>query len=81
MASQRTTMFISHKHDDLKGIIGFLETNYNIKTYIDSRNSRMPLHKYQGYKYCFFKVLFSRIIAPLYLIMIFSIIIGYIFLK
>lgn len=24
-------MFISHKHDDLKGIIGFLETNYNIK--------------------------------------------------
>lgn len=45
MASQRTTVFISHKHDDLndlKGIIGFLETNYNVKTYIDSRDSSMP---------------------------------------
>ena len=32
----RTTVFISHKHDDLKdlsGFIGFLEEKYNVKTY------------------------------------------------
>lgn len=41
----RTTVFISHKHDDLKdlsGFIGFLEEKYNVKTYIDSRDSSMP---------------------------------------
>ena len=33
----RTTVFISHKHDDLKdlmGLIGFLENNYHVKAYI-----------------------------------------------
>lgn len=40
-----TTVFISHKHDDLsdlKGIIGFLEKNYGVKAYIDSRDPSMP---------------------------------------
>ena len=42
---ERTTVFISHKHDDLddlKGIIGFLEKNYNVSCYIDSRDKSMP---------------------------------------
>lgn len=42
---RRTTVFISHKHDDLddlKGILGFLETKYNVKVYIDSRDPSMP---------------------------------------
>ena len=42
---RETTVFISHKHDDLddlKGIIGFLEQNYNVKCYIDSRDPSMP---------------------------------------
>lgn len=41
----RISVFISHKHSDLeelKGIIGFLEKNYNVKCYIDSRDSSMP---------------------------------------
>lgn len=41
----KTTVFISHKHDDLEdlsGLIGFLEKNYNVKTYIDSKDSSMP---------------------------------------
>ncbi len=44
-SQQRTTVFISHKHDeleDLKGIIGFLEKTYNVKAYIDSKDSSMP---------------------------------------
>ncbi len=39
------TVFISHKHDDLedlKGLIGFLEQQYNVKAYIDSRDASMP---------------------------------------
>lgn len=39
------TVFISHKHDDLedlKGIIGFLEDEYSVKCYIDSRDKSMP---------------------------------------
>jgi len=42
---KKTTVFISHKHDDLedlKGIIGFLEKNYKIKAYIDSQDPSMP---------------------------------------
>lgn len=42
---KKTTVFISHKHDDLEnlsGFIGFLEKNYNIKAYIDSRDPSMP---------------------------------------
>lgn len=41
----KTTVFISHKHDDLedlKGILGFLEKNYNVKVYIDSQDPAMP---------------------------------------
>ena len=41
----RTTVFISHKHDDLKdlmGLIGFLENKYHVKAYIDSRDPLMP---------------------------------------
>ena len=43
--SKTTTVFISHKHDDLddlKGLIGFLEQQYNVKAYIDSRDASMP---------------------------------------
>lgn len=39
------TVFISHRHDDLddlKDIIGFLESKYNVKVYIDSRDPTMP---------------------------------------
>lgn len=41
----KATVFISHKHDDLEdlsGLIGFLEKNYNVKAYIDSKDSSMP---------------------------------------
>lgn len=41
-----TTVFLSHKHDDLedlKDIIGFLQSNYNVKVYIDSRDPSMPI--------------------------------------
>ena len=44
-AEKKTTIFISHKHDDLeelKGIIGFLEKKYNVKVYIDSQDISMP---------------------------------------
>ena len=39
------SVFISHRHDDLedlRGIIGFLESQYNVKCYIDSRDPSMP---------------------------------------
>ena len=45
VSSGRTTVFISHKHDeleDLKGILGFLEMNYDVKVYIDSQDPQMP---------------------------------------
>ena len=44
-ATKKTTIFLSHKHDeleDLRDIIGFLEQNYNAKVYIDSRDPSMP---------------------------------------
>lgn len=44
-AGSKTTVFISHKHDDLdelRDIIGFLEKQYNVKTYIDSKDPSMP---------------------------------------
>lgn len=43
--AEKTTVFISHKHDDLKdlkGLIGFLENYYDVKAYIDSRDPSMP---------------------------------------
>lgn len=43
--SKKTSVFISHKHDDLdeiKGLIGLLEKKYNIKAYIDSWDKAMP---------------------------------------
>lgn len=45
MYSSYTTVFLSHKHDDLedlKDIIGFLQTQYGVKVYIDSRDPSMP---------------------------------------
>ena len=42
---EKVPVFISHKHDDLddlKGIIGFLEKNFNVIAYIDSRDLSMP---------------------------------------
>lgn len=44
-AYRKTTVFISHKHDDLdslKGLLGFLEKKYNVKVYIDSKDPSMP---------------------------------------
>lgn len=44
-AEKKTTVFISHKHDDLdeiKDVIGFLEKKYNVQAYIDSRDPTMP---------------------------------------
>lgn len=44
-AEKKTTVFISHKHDELdelKDIIGFLEKKYNVKAYIDSNDLSMP---------------------------------------
>ena len=44
-AMEKTTVFISHKHDDLddlKGVIGYLERTYDVKVYIDSRDPMMP---------------------------------------
>lgn len=41
-----TTVFISHKHDDLedlKGVLGMLESRYGVEAYIDSRDPSMPL--------------------------------------
>lgn len=41
----KTTVFISHKHDDLedlKGVLGFLQQNYGVKVYIDSQDPTMP---------------------------------------
>lgn len=44
-AQAKTTIFISHKHDeleDVKGVLGFLEKNYGVKVYIDSRDPSLP---------------------------------------
>lgn len=44
-AARKTTVFISHKHDDLedlKGVLGFLQAKYKVKVYIDSQDSSMP---------------------------------------
>lgn len=44
-AKAETTVFISHKHDeldDIKGVLGFLEKTYNVKVYIDSRDPSLP---------------------------------------
>ena len=43
--SGKTTVFISHKHDDLEdlmGVLGFLEQKYGVKVYIDSKDPTMP---------------------------------------
>lgn len=42
---KKTNVFISHKHSDLnnlKGLLGFLEKEYDVKVYIDSRDPTMP---------------------------------------
>jgi len=44
-AQAKTTVFISHKHDeldDLKGVLGFLEKNYSVKVYVDSQDTSLP---------------------------------------
>lgn len=41
----KTTVFISHRHDDLndlKGVLGFLEQTYGVMVYIDSHDPTMP---------------------------------------
>lgn len=45
LGARKTTVFISHKHDDLadlRGLLGFLEEQYSVKVYIDSRDPCMP---------------------------------------
>lgn len=45
VSTSRTTIFLSHKHqdlDDLKDIIGLLQTQFNAKVYIDSMDASMP---------------------------------------
>lgn len=42
--TRKTTVFVSHKHDELqelKGVLGFLQTQYGVKTYIDSQDPTM----------------------------------------
>lgn len=42
---KKTTVFISHKHDDLedlKDVLGFFQQTYGVKVYIDSQDSSMP---------------------------------------
>lgn len=51
------------------------------KNKIPIRDFEMPLDKYHGGKYCYFKVLFSRTEWPLYLSIIVGLIIAGIFLK
>lgn len=43
--ARKTTVFVSHKHDELqelKGVLGFLQTQYGVKAYIDSQDPSMP---------------------------------------
>ena len=43
--SHKTTVFLSHKHndlEDLQGFIGFLKNTYNVDVYIDSIDPNMP---------------------------------------
>jgi hypothetical protein len=45
VVSTNPKVFLSHKHDDLeelKDIIGFLENQYQVDTYIDSMDKKMP---------------------------------------
>lgn len=42
----KTTIFISHKHDeldDLKEVLGFIEYNYDAQVYIDSKDPSLPV--------------------------------------
>ncbi len=42
---RKTTIFLSHKHDDLedlRGVIGWLEKKYDVEVYIDSMDKSMP---------------------------------------
>lgn len=42
---KQTTVFISHKHndlEDLKGVIGYLEKECDVSVYIDSSDEKMP---------------------------------------
>lgn len=41
----KTTVFVSHSHEDLpdlKGLLGFLQREYGVKVYIDSQDPAMP---------------------------------------
>ncbi|MCQ2799780.1 MAG: toll/interleukin-1 receptor domain-containing protein [Bacilli bacterium] len=43
--SDKINVFVSHKHsdlEDLKGLIGFLETQYNCYCYVDANDNCMP---------------------------------------
>ena len=45
ISSNKTKVFLSHKHSDLeelKDLIGFFESKYNVDVYIDSMDKAMP---------------------------------------
>lgn len=47
VSSNKPTVFLSHKHDDLeelKDLIGFFENQYQVDVYIDSMDKKMPLN-------------------------------------
>lgn len=49
--STKTKVFLSHKHDDLedlKGLIGFLEKEYDVQVYIDSMDKEMQNKQTDG---------------------------------
>lgn len=48
---------------------------------VDIRDFEMPIQKYQCGKYCYFNVLISRTILPLYGVVIIGLVIAYIMLK
>ena len=48
---------------------------------VDVRDFEMPIQKYQCGRYCYFNVLISRTILPLYGVVIIGLVIAYIMLK
>ena len=46
-SSNKVTVFLSHKHDeldDVRDVIGFLESKFNVKCYIDSEDETLPIY-------------------------------------
>ena len=46
-SSNKISVFLSHKHDeleDVRDVIGFLESRFNVKCYIDSEDQTLPIY-------------------------------------